>query len=84
MSADLKVVTLQREGWRDAATTLRMIADQMESGEIEPCAIGAMVMVHDSNAISTFGFGPKAEDLQVLAAFRLGEQQIIDAMLSYE
>jgi hypothetical protein len=81
MSADLKVVSIQREGWRDAATTLREIADRLESGEIPPCSIGAMVMIHDTSEVGIYGFGPQAEELQTLAAFRLGEQTLIDNIL---
>jgi hypothetical protein len=81
MSAELKVVSIQREGWRDAAATLREIADALESGEIPPCSIGAMVMIHDTNEVGIYGFGPQAEELQTLAAFRLGEQTLIDNIL---
>lgn len=62
MSADLKVVSLTREGWREPVATLRLIADQMESGEIEACSIGAMVMIYESGGVGLFGFGPKDED----------------------
>jgi hypothetical protein len=84
MSADLKVVSLKREGWREAAATLREIADALESGEIPPCSIGAMVMIHDTNEIGVYGFGPKADDLPTLAAFRLGEQYLIDNLMCGE
>jgi hypothetical protein len=84
MSADLKVVSLPREGWREPVGTLRLIADQMESGEIEACSIGAMVMIYESGGVGLFDFGPKAEDLQTLAAFRIGEQLMLDTILDGE
>ena len=59
MSADLKVVSLQREGWREAVTTLRLIADQMESGEIEACSIGAMVMIYESAVSESSGLAQR-------------------------
>ena len=84
MSADLKVVSLPRDGWRDPVATLRLIADQMESGEIEACSIGALAMIYESGAFGVFGFGPKGEDLQTLAAFRIGEQIMLEAILDSE
>lgn len=81
MSADLKVVRIQREGWRDPIATLRLIADQLESGEIEACSIGALVMIYEAGGVGLFGFGPKAEDLKTLAAFRIGEQLMLETIL---
>lgn len=81
---DLKVVQLQRDGSRDAVTVLKKIIEQLESGELEPCETGALVMLSTEGAVETFGFGPKADDLQVLGLFRLGEQVIIDSSLAPE
>ena len=77
----LKVLTFEREGWRDAVRTLRKIADDLESGEIGACKVGVLAMQTVSGEVSAFGFGPVADDLQALALFRLGEQKLIDVLL---
>ena len=75
---DLKVVQFQQEGQKDPATALRYILDQLESGEIEPCDIGVLVMMGRDGAVDTLCFGPKSGDLQALGLLRLGEQIVID------
>ena len=77
----MKVVQFQREEWRDAARTLRKIADQLESGELPPCNIGTLAMRSPEGQVEIFGFGPVADDLQALALFRLAEQKLIDVLL---
>lgn len=77
----LKVVSFEREGWRDAVSVLRKIADQLESGELPACKVGALVMMGEGGQVEAFGFGPAADDLQTLALFRLGEQRLVDVML---
>lgn len=79
MSADLKVVQLKQDGYKDAISALKNIIEQLESGELQPCETGALVMVGKDGGLDAFGFGPKSDDLQVIGAFRLGEQVIIDA-----
>lgn len=80
--SELRVVPLRREGWRDAAATLREIASQLESGELPPCSIGALAMMDEGGRVDIFGFGQKGDDLQCLALFRLGEQQLIESLLA--
>ena len=82
--SELKIVQLKREGWRDAAATLREIAGQLESGELSPCSVGVLAMMDESGQVDIFGFGHKGDDLQCLALFRLGEQRLIDGLLSSE
>lgn len=77
----LKVLTFEREGWRDAVRTLRKIADDLEAGELEPCLVGVLAMRSGGGRITAFGFGPMADDMQSLALFRLGEQKLINVML---
>jgi hypothetical protein len=79
MSADLKVVPFQQEGYKDAISALKNIVEQLESGELDACETGALVLISKGGAVDTFGFGPKSDDLQVIGAFRLGEQVIVDA-----
>lgn len=82
--SELKVLNFEREGWRDAVTTLRKIADDLESGELEPCSTGVLAMRSGSGRVAAFGFGPMADDMQSLALFRLGEQKLIDVLLDAE
>ncbi|MEC4022178.1 hypothetical protein VSO52_05175 [Pseudomonas fulva] len=77
----MKVVQFQREEWRDAARTLRKIADQLDSGDLPPCSIGTLAMRSPEGQVEIFGFGPVADDLQALALFRLAEQKLIDVLL---
>lgn len=81
---NLTVLSFEREGWRDAARTLRQIADELESGELGACKVGVLAMQCVSGEVSAFGFGPVADDLQALALFRLGEQKLIDVLLKGE
>jgi len=80
----MKVVEFKRENWRDAAKTLRKIADQLDSGELPVCSIGVMAMRDPSGQVELFAFGPVADDLQSLALFRLAEQKMIDVLLAPE
>lgn len=84
MSADLKVVQFQQEGYKDAIGALKIIVEQLESGELEACETGALVIMGKGGAVETFGFGPKSDELQVLGALRLGEQVVTEAMLYSE
>ena len=77
----VKVLEFKREGWRDAVRTLRKIADDLESGEMEPCSVGALAMRSPAGKVVAYGFGPQADDMQSLALFRLGEQKLIDVLL---
>ncbi|UVK96466.1 hypothetical protein [Pseudomonas sp. B21-048] len=77
----MKIVEFKREGWRDAVSTLRKIADDLESGERGTCSVGVIGMRTESGRIDVFGFGPKADDMQSLALFRLGEQKLIEIIL---
>lgn len=77
----MKVVEFQRENWRNAARTLRTIADRLDSGELPPCSIGTLAMRSAGGKLEVFGFGPMADDLQALALFRLAEQKLIDVLL---
>lgn len=79
----MNVVQLKREDWRDAARTLRLIADRLDSGELNECEVGVLSVVNGVR-VEVFGFGRKADDLQCIAALRLAERKIIDAMTSSE
>lgn len=79
----MNVVQLKRENWRDAARTLRLIADQLDSGELPECEVGVLSMI-GSGRTNVFGFGRKADDLQCIAAMRLAERKLIDAMTCSE
>lgn len=76
-----KLLEFKREDWRDAARTLRKIADDLELGEREACSVGVIGMRTESGRIDVFGFGPMADDMQLLALFRLGEQKLIEIIL---
>jgi hypothetical protein len=76
-----KLLEFKREGWRDTVRSLRKIADDLESGEREACSVGVIGMRTERGRIDVFGFGPMADDMQLLALFRLGEQKLIDVLL---
>ena len=80
----MRLVEFQRENWREAAKTIRKIADQLDSGELPVCSIGVMAMRDPSGQVELFAFGPVADDLQSLALFRLAEQKLIGVLLDGE
>lgn len=47
----VKVLEFKREDWRDAAKTLRKIADDLDAGVHPDCTVGALAL-----------FGAKGED----------------------
>lgn len=77
----LNVVTFEREGWRDAAKTLRKIADDLDAGVHPECTVGALTLIGPKGQVTVFGLGPKCDDLQCLGAMRLGEQKVIGVLL---
>lgn len=80
----MKVLEFQREGWRDAAKTLRKVADQLEAGDLPACEVGVLAMVGNNGQGEVFGFGQRGDDLQCIGAMRLAEQRLIDTLLSSE
>jgi len=77
----VKVLGFKREGWRDAAKTLRKVADDLDAGEYPECAVGALTLIGAKGKVTVFGLGPKCDDLQCLCAMRPGEQKLIDVLL---
>ncbi|MFJ2676808.1 hypothetical protein [Pseudomonas sivasensis] len=77
----VKVLEFKREDWRDAAKTLRKIADDLDAGEHPECTVGALTLIGAKGEVTVFGLGPKCDDLQCLGAMRLGEQKLIDVLL---
>lgn len=77
----MKIVELKHEGWRDAAKTLRKIADDLDAGEHPECTVGALTLIGTKGEVTVFGLGPKCDALQCLGAMRLGEQKLIDVLL---
>ena len=41
----VKVLEFKREDWRDAAKTLRKIADDLDAGEHPECTVGALTLI---------------------------------------
>ena len=68
----MKIVELKREGWRDAAKTLRKIADDLDAGEHPECTVGALTLIGAKGGVTVFGLQPKCDDLQCLDAMRPG------------
>lgn len=84
MDGPVKAVNLlpfRREGWREAAATLRRIAEQIENGELSGCRVGALALQGENKKVTVFGFGPHADDLQLLGLFRLAEHKLVEAVL---
>ncbi|WP_312537693.1 hypothetical protein [Stutzerimonas nitrititolerans] len=77
-----KVVEFKREDWRETADTLRRIADELDSGDLPPCSLATLTLMSDTGDISIFGIGPRSDELQCLAVFRLGEQKMVDVLLA--
>ncbi|KMN20288.1 hypothetical protein [Pseudomonas weihenstephanensis] len=77
----MKIVEFKREGWRNAAKTLRKIADDLDAGEHPECTVGALTLIGAKGEVTVFGLGSKCDDLQCLGAMRLDEQKLIDVLL---
>jgi hypothetical protein len=75
------VVQFKREGWRDAVSALSGIVEKLKSGELPPIVIGCLILYDEQGALATYGMGPQAEDLQLLAMLELGKTQIIDQIM---
>lgn len=73
----VKLVELKREDWRDAAKTLRKIAEDLDAGVHPECTVGALTLMGLKGEVTVFGLGPKCDDLQCLGALRLGEQNVL-------
>lgn len=78
---DIRVVDFQKEHYRNAAKALRKIAEDIESGEEPDVQTCALVILNSDNQPSIYGFGPRSDELSSLAAFKLGEQALIDVIL---
>lgn len=76
------VLAFRREGWRDVTATLRRIADRIDSGDLPIPTTCSLVMLSDGGALEVFGLGEKADDLQLIGLLRIGEQRIVDNLLS--
>lgn len=78
----LKVVgNINREGWRDAVATLRLLADNIEKGVDAPVVRCAYVIQREDGCLDVGGLGPKAEELDCLALLGLGLHQMQSEML---
>jgi len=59
----IKVLEFRREDWRDAAKTLRKIADDLDAAEHPECTVGALTLIGAKGEVTVFGLGPKCDDL---------------------
>lgn len=77
-----KVVQLRKpEDWRDAVATLEQLVAALKSGELAAISIGGMVLIDVNGDMEVFGFGPKADSLELLAAFVLAQTRVQDNIL---
>ncbi|TFY91268.1 hypothetical protein DYL61_19095 [Pseudomonas nabeulensis] len=51
----VKVLEFKREGLRDAAKTLRKIADDLDAGEHPECTVGALTLTGPKGEVTVFG-----------------------------
>ena len=73
-----EVVDLKKkERWRDPVVFLRHIADQIEKKEIPAVTVGVMTLLFADNGLANYGFGPDAEDLQMVAVSAIGHSLIV-------
>lgn len=55
-----KLIDFKREGWRDAAKTLRKIAEDLDAGVHPECTVGALTLLGPKGQVTVFGLGPSA------------------------
>lgn len=77
----VKTLEFKREDLRDAAKTLRKVADDLDAGEHPECTVGALTPIGAKGEVTEFGLGPKCDDLLCLGAMRLREQKLTDVVL---
>lgn len=65
-----KVVTLHESNFRDAAATLRVIADQIDAGEYGAIGCAGLVILGDT--MEVFGMGPDSEAPSVAMLLHAG------------
>ncbi len=53
----VKVLEFKREDWRDAAKTLRKIADDLDAGEHPECAVGALTLIGPKGQVTVLALG---------------------------
>lgn len=76
------VLAFKRESWRDVVSTLRLIADEIERGDVPLPEVCAIVSMDGLGEMQVFGLGEKADDLKLIGLLRLGEQRIVDNLMS--
>lgn len=57
---DLKIATIYESNYRDAAATLRVVADDIENGTHGDVGTCALVVLSDTG-MHVFGMGPESE-----------------------
>jgi len=80
MSTHLKVVTLQESNFRDPAATLRLIADDIDSGKHGQVGCVAIVILGDELAV--MGLGPDAEAPSVALLLQAGIQKLVEPIVN--
>lgn len=76
-----KLIHFKREGWRDAAKTLRKIADDLDAGVHPECMVGALTLIRLKGQATVLWLGPECDGLRRLGSVLLGEQKLIDVLL---
>lgn len=81
MPAALKVVSIHESNFRDAVTTLRLIADRIEGGDYGEVGCCALVVLGD--ALNVFGMGPDSEGPSVHYLLCSGAASMVQAALDH-
>lgn len=76
------VVEFKQPDMFDVTAALKNIVAQLESGELEACQMGALILWTKTGVLIPFGFGHRVDEMKTQSLFRLGEQLLIDQMLA--
>lgn len=65
------VLVFKRQAWVDVAATLRVIADEVESGG--GARMAALVLLREDNSLAVYGLGPESNcDLRLTGLLNVG------------
>lgn len=78
----MKVVTIHESNYRQAAPTLRIIADEIEAGDYG--AVGCVAIAVMGEKLDVFGAGPESDASTVHLVFHAAAIKMAGALLTEE
>lgn len=77
----MKVITLHEHNYRQAAPTLRKIADEIEAGDYG--AVGTVAIALLGDRLEVFAAGPDSDGTSAACVLQAGANKIINALVNH-